>query len=377
MRYEDLGVRPLINAADTITIYGGSRMTQPVIEAMIEAAGCFVDLNELNEKAGRRLAELTRNEAACITSGAACGLMLAASACMSGSDPEHIARLPDSTGMKNEIIVQRCQRISWDRCVRQSGARLVEIGQISQTTRQDLEQGINAQTAAILYYASNLYEAHALPLETVAEVAARHKVPVIVDAAANLPPVENLWRYTQRGADLVIFSGGKGLCGPQSTGLILGRRDLVQACQLNASPFSAIGRVAKVGKEEIMGLLTAVEQFVALDHAAVLREREDWVASLIRRLQDLPGLDVSRVYPGPHGQSFPRLQIKLASRERRDELVRQLKGEDPAIVVRVLESEAQSLFINPLTLNASEVEIIAERLLRICGVPTPKERGGQ
>ncbi|MDW7656151.1 MAG: hypothetical protein SCM11_03130, partial [Bacillota bacterium] len=167
MRYEDLGIRPLINAFDTITTIGGSLMDTEVLEAMAEASHHFVDLHELLAKVGTRIAERTRNEAAFITAGAASGLMLAAAACITGKDPDRIARIPDTEGMANEIIIHKCQRISWDRCVRQAGARLVEFGDADRTRLSDLEEAYTDKTAAVLYYASSWYEENALPLETV------------------------------------------------------------------------------------------------------------------------------------------------------------------------------------------------------------------
>jgi L-seryl-tRNA(Ser) seleniumtransferase len=361
MRYEELGVKPLINAFDTITTIGGSRMEIEVMEAMTEASKSFVDLHKLLEKAGARIALRTRNEAAFITAGAASGLMLAASACITGKDPDRISRLPDTEGMANEIIVHKCQRISWDRCVRQSGARLIEIGDADQACLSDLEGAYTDKTAAVLYYASSWYEANALPLEQVIASARQHQVPVIVDAAANLPPVENLWHYTQLGADLVIFSGGKGLGGPQCTGLILGKAELIEACRLNGNPCSAIGRVAKVGKEEIMGLLTAVERYLDRDHEVDLAQREQWVSYLIEQL-DAPGVVVSRIFPGPHGQSYPRVQIRFPAADKCQAVVRALSAGEPMILVGTYPHDRHTLFINPLTLVEEEVHIIAARM---------------
>ena len=362
LRYQDLGVGKIINAWDTITVYGGSRMPAEVIDAMAEASRSFVDLYELAGKAGAKIAELTHNEAAYVTAGAACGLMLSAAACITGPDQDKINRLPDTAGLPNEIIIQKCQRVSWDRCVRQAGAKLVEIGATEQTRINDLEQAISRQTAAILYFAGSWYERHALPLDQVVQVASSHHVPVIVDAAANLPPVENLWRYTGIGADLVVFSGGKALCGPQNTGLILGRKDLIAACCRNGSPYSAIGRVAKVGKEEIMGVLTAVERYLSLDHTAILQQHEQWVAALIDSLAGLPHIEVSRVYPGPHGQAYPRMRVAFPDTDRRNEVVRMLRIGDPSILVGTWAPDETAIYVSPLTLNEDEVRIVAAAL---------------
>lgn len=365
MNYHDLGVEPIINAFGTVTILGGSLMSQEVMDAMAEAAKSFVDMHELLQKAGEKLAQITRNEAAYITSGAASGLMLVAAACITGSDPDKIARLPDTSGMPNEIIIQKCQRMSWDRFLSQAGAKLVEIGQQHQTTIEDLERAINENTVAIMYYSGSLYERNALPLDSVIKTGKSYGIPVIVDAAANLPPVDNLWRFTEKGADLVVFSGGKGLRGPQNTGLILGKRSLVEACRMNGSPNNAIGRVCKVGKEEIMGLLTAVQQYVSIDHDKILQEQERWIAYLLSELAGLEGVEVARIYPGRHGQPYPRLRITFPDREQRDSVVKILKDCTPKIYVAVFREDERCFCIDPSTLHWNEVQTMAGRLKTI------------
>lgn len=362
--YKDLGIKPFINAFDTITTMGGSLMPPEVVAAMAEAAGHFVDLFELNEKVGARIAELTRNEGACVTAGAACGLLLCAAAVMTGCDRALIDRLPDTTGMKNEILVHRCQRLGWQRPPRLSGARLVEFGGEEGTRREDLLSAFTERTAAVLYFASPLFERHALPLPEVISLAHERGVPVIVDAAANLPPASNLWAYTGMGADLAIFSGGKGLRGPQSSGLIVGKKALTDACRMNANPGGGVGRVAKVGKEEIMGLLAAVERFMSMDHDAELARREQWVARAVERLVDA-GISARRVFPGIHGQTYPRVRVTLPSRARRDETLNALKAGEPSIVAGSYPDDPESIYLNPLTLQEGEMDIIVDRLLAL------------
>ena len=276
--YEDLGLRPVINGYATVTRLGGSLMPPPVVEAMIEASRQFVDLEDLQAAVGRRIAELTRNEAAYVSSGAAAGLTLATAACVAGTDPEMIAALPHPqkvSGARCEVIFQRCQRSGYDYAVRQVGVDMIEIGPEQSSpadfpaVRQELEQALSERTAAVLYFARGEDHHGGLPVAEVVAAAHARGVPVILDAAAQLPPVENLWRFTQEGADLVIFSGGKGLCGPQATGLVLGRSDLIKACAVQGNPNQAIGRPMKVGKEELCGCLAAVEWYVGLDHAAM------------------------------------------------------------------------------------------------------------
>ena len=264
-------------------------MPSEVLQAMNEAANCFVDLPELHIRVGERIAELTHNEAAYVACGAAAGLVLASAACITGTNPECVNRFPDLTGLKNEIIVHRTHRNGYDYAVRQTGAKLVEIGQASGTTAQDLEQAITPQTAAFFWFQGIMTTPYDLPLPEVVRIARSQGIPVVVDAAAQLPPVSNLWSFTEMGVDLVIFSGGKDLRGPQSSGLILGRKDLIEACRLHGSPNANIGRPMKVGKEEMLGLLAAVERYLHLDHEERSQYCEDAVQLWTNALNRVPG----------------------------------------------------------------------------------------
>ena len=267
--YQKLGVSRVINAASWVTRLGGSIMPPAVIEAMNDASHWFVDMDELNEKAGEVIARLTGAEAGLVTAGSAAGMLLEASACMTGTDPARAHRLPDTTGMKNQIVIHRAHRVNYDHNFRAAGATLVEIGNTGTTEEWELKDAINEDTAAVAYiFGPRL--GNALSLDTVLEISHARGVPVIVDAAAMLPPPENLTRFIEMGADMVSFSGGKGVLGPQSTGILCGRRDLMDAAYMNAAPHSTgIGRAAKVCKEEIAGLVTALEMFVDTDHQAV------------------------------------------------------------------------------------------------------------
>ncbi|MEM7034723.1 MAG: aminotransferase class V-fold PLP-dependent enzyme, partial [Chloroflexota bacterium] len=272
--YEALEMRPVINANATLTKLGGSLMPPEVLEAMMEASRYFIDLHELQKRVGERIAEITQNEAAYVSSGAAAGLALATAACITGTNPDAIYQLPDLTGLKNEVIIHRSHRNGYDHGVRQVGVRVVEIGYTTGTQRWELEQAINENTAAIFWFQGAMTGMGELPLPTVIEIAKSHGVPVVVDGAAQLPPVSNLWHFTKElGADLAVFSGGKDLRGPQPTGLIVGRRDLIEACTLNGSPNHSLGRPMKVGKEEMVGLLAAVERYLKLveGHASLCR----------------------------------------------------------------------------------------------------------
>jgi L-seryl-tRNA(Ser) seleniumtransferase len=234
---------------------------------MEDAAGSFVDMHDLQRVVGRRLAELTRNEAAYVSTGAAAGIVLATLAAMNRGELETIARaIETGDSPRDEVIVQRVHRIPYDPAIRLAGARIIDIGNRLQTFPWELEAAITPRTAMVFFAAGVHLAPGALGLEEVVEIAHRHGVPVVVDAAAQLPPTENLWRFTRElGADLAIFSGGKDFHGPQASGLMVGTEEMIAAVAMNGSPYQRLARPMKVGKEEMIGLLTAVERYVEVD----------------------------------------------------------------------------------------------------------------
>jgi uncharacterized pyridoxal phosphate-dependent enzyme len=366
--YDRLGVRKIINANATLTMLGGSLMPPEVLAAMEEAAQHFVDIDELQEKVGQEIARLTHNEAAYVSSGAAAGLALSAAACIAGCDPEKRQRLPYSDGMKNEIIVHQRGRVGYDFAIRQAGGVLVEVGSQAGATEDEFKRAFNESTAAVFVFYKNLLMEGQVPLERQIEIAHARGIPVIVDAAAQLPPVENLWWFTQLGADLALFSGGKGLCGPQSSGLVLGRRDLIEACAFHACPRPFIGRPMKTGKEEIVGLLAAVRWYLNLDHDRLMQSYEDQVAWVIQALETQPGVTAVRSFPNEAGQPLPRVEItfdEAASGIQRDEVLRQLITGEPAI--SLAPAGAHGVFFNPQTLQPGEERVVVRRLLEISG----------
>jgi L-seryl-tRNA(Ser) seleniumtransferase len=371
--YADLGIRPVVNASATLTRLGGSRMPQPVLEAMLAGADAFVDLPELYRLAGQRVADLTGNEACYISSGAAAGIAVAVAACITGTDPAAIARLPFFDGPPAEVIVHRSQRNGYDHAARQTGATLVEVGMAHTTQRWELEAAITPRTACVLYFAGAHYAEAALPLPVVIEVAHERGVPVLVDGAAQIPPISSLWHFTRDlGADAAIFSGGKGLRGPQPTGLVLGRRDLVEACSANSSPNHSIGRPMKVGKEEMLGLVAAVEWSLAQDEPALLASYEASVQRWLEGLRDIPGVTVERAYPSEAGQPHGRaiVQVGPPCPYSRDELIEALWTGNPKIAVSPHGSNAIAL--NPQTLEPGEDVIVLEALRRLlAGVLVP------
>lgn len=358
--FERLGVRPVINAHGTVTILGGSLMNRRVVEAMAEAAKTFADLPELLSRAGEYIAGLIGAEAACITSGAASGIVLSTAAVIAGSDPERIARLPVSAGMPNQVVMETSQRNPWERMAVLAGAQIVEVD--TRSGRAALEHAITADTAAVLHFT---HMPSILGLPEVIAAAHRANVPVIVDAAAELPPAEHLTMFNRMGADLVVFSGGKMLRGPQSTGLILGRRELVAACAANASPYAAVGRPGKVGKEEIAGLVRAVELFLEHDWTVDMRRWEAAVAHWLEVFQPLHGCQARRVFPGTDGvlpREVPRVYLTWHVAQvgfGPAEAAERLRRGEPSIAVGLL---ADGVMLNPITLSPGEEELVAHHV---------------
>jgi uncharacterized pyridoxal phosphate-dependent enzyme len=366
--YQKLGVKPIIHGAGTTTRYSGSLLRPEVLEAMREASQVYVNIDELNAAAGEAIARMIGAEAALVTGGAAAGLVLQAAACIAGDDPAKITRLPDTTGMKNELIIQRTHRFTYDQAFRVAGGVLVEIGLGRRTMPYELETAITDRTAAVIYLISPFTSPPGvLSLEEVGQIAHRHGLPVIVDAASMLPPRDNLRRYLRQGADLVNFSGGKGIRGPQSTGILAGRKDLIRAAALNASPNQGVGRPSKTSKEEIVGLVRALELFLAEDEAAEMRRYREICQTIVEALSDIAGLrtvvehdGVNRIIPqavvyfesswnGPSGQDI------------REALA---KG-DPHIYVQQGSQQGgyfDEIAVDPINLQPGDEALIAQRL---------------
>ena len=369
--YDELGIRTIINGNATLTRLGGSIMPAEVVAAMVEASKHFVDIIALQKRVGEELARLTHNEAAYVSCGAAAALTLSTAACITGLDASKRERLPLGSGernlatMKSEVIVHRYGRVGYDFAVRQVGVTFVEIGDENGTSPDELEAAITARTAALFYFANPSREHLWVPYEEGIAIAKRHGVPVIVDAAAQLPPKENLWRFTEMGADVVMFSGGKGLCGPQSSGLIVGTQQLIDAIAFNGPPHPFIGRGMKVGKEEMVGLLAAVKWY--LKHADTFQQvYEEQVVYFAQEFADVPGVTVHRSFPSEAGQPMPRTEIRFDESRlgiTRDAILRKLAEGEPSI--DIAGAGASGVLINGQTLMPGEVEIIARRLKEI------------
>ena len=357
--FRELGVRPFINAAGTYTAMTSSLMPSEVMEAILYASDHYVMLDELHDRVGERIAALVRSEAAMVTSGAASALTLGTAAVLTGTDRQKIGALPNLTGMKNEVITQKSHRFGYDHAVRNCGVRLVEV-----ETREELERAIGDETAMMLFYNAN-NNVGQIKDEEFAQIGKRRGIPTLNDAAADVPPVDNLWKYTRMGFDLVAFSGGKGIRGPQSAGLLLGRKDLITAARLNGPPNSdTIGRGMKVNKEEMLGMLVALELYVKRNHEQERREFDRRAETIQKSVTGLPGLN-AEIFVPEIANHVPHIRISwdaAATKMTAAEAVRSLRGGEPSIVTR---AEGNTLVIGVWMMRPGEERVVARRLRQV------------
>jgi len=361
--YRQLGIRPLINAAGTYTTLTGSLLVPQAREAMQEASKYFVPLVDLQKAAGARLAKLLNVPGAMVTSGGAGSILLATAACIAGKDAEKIRRLPDTEGMKNEVVMAREHRMDFDHACRTAGAKIITVD-----TAEQLASAITPKTAMLFWV--NISEPKGkISAKQFVEAGKRAKVPVFNDAAAELPPAVNLTALVKDGFDLVGFSGGKSLRGPQASGLLLGRLDLIEAAHLNNNPHAdTIARTAKVGKEEIMGLLAAVEVYVKRDHAADLKLWEGMMQSVARDLKRVRTV-TAEVYipPYPGAHPVPYLRVKwdrTVLPMSYEECAKRLREGEPRIEVNAFADE---LTLASYLLSPGEERIVGWKLAEVLG----------
>ncbi|MDX2268632.1 MAG: selenocysteine synthase [Bryobacter sp.] len=358
-RFAELGVRPFLNAAGTYTNLTASRMSDEVMAAINQAARHFVNLTQLHDAVGARLAKLLDCEAAMVTSGAAGALTVGTAACLTGKNPERIRQLPDLRGMKAKAILQRSHRVGYDHAIRACGVSLVEI-----ETEADFRRIAEAGDVAVAFFLNYAEPLGQLKREAWVALGRELGVPTLIDASADVPPVENLRAYTKQGFDLVAFSGGKGICGPQSSGLLLGRRDLVEAARLNTSPHAdTIARGMKVNKEEMVGLLVAVENYLARDHAAEAREWEKRIALIRKAAERVPSVR-GEIYTPEIANHTPHLRLTWDPERVKAsplEIRQRLAVGEPSIEITP-ETNAQQLVLTVWMLAPGEAEIVARRL---------------
>jgi D-glucosaminate-6-phosphate ammonia-lyase len=387
--FERYGLVRVINATGTATRLGASPMDTEVIAAMAAAAQCSVDMGELQGRASELIAKATGAEAGIVTCGAMAGLFVGAAACMAGLDPVKMSQLPDTSAMRNEFIISRSHRNSYDHGVRAAGARLVEVGLpdrltgcgVRDTETWEFASAIGDRTAGILYLA----RANARPaLSDVVRVAHAAKIPVMVDAAAELPPASNLRWFIEQGADLVAFSGGKGIRGPSGSGILCGRRDLIASAllqqldldfvyedwnppahlidkrALRGVPRHGIGRSCKAGKEQIVGLLTALHRFTQVDDAARNKHYAEITDSLLDALSGFPALQVRAITDTGHG-GMPLVEIAIPPTQSGPnalQLAARLRSARPAVYVDATDADQGTLILVPTCLGIDDVPAI-------------------
>jgi D-glucosaminate-6-phosphate ammonia-lyase len=375
--YNRLGVRPIINARGTHTRLGGTLIRPEVLDAMREAANAYVVLDELQDKASEVIARATGAQAGIVVGGAEAGLLIGTAAILAGTDPAKIAQLPVTDGMPNEAIMHRAHRNGYDHGVRAAGARIVDIGYGGSTLPYQLRAAITERTALVVYLMSPWASQGALSLEKTCEIAHEANIPVLVDAAAMLPPTNSLRRFIAEGADLVTFSGGKGLMGPQSSGILAGRVDLIRAARMNGNPNHSIGRAAKAAKEDIVGLIVALENYVQRDHdadTAMWRAQAEWMLS---RLNDFRDVTSSYVHDGRE-HPVPRVELVFGPESgiNAHELVLALEEHDPRVFLfepTGPSARPNSIVINTQTMQAGEEQLVVEALREMIGARLPQK----
>ena len=360
--YEELGVNTVINGQGTMTMLGGS-LARPEVEAVMALAGeHFVNIPELEVAAGNRIAQMLKlpeGYTALVTSGAAAAMLSGLAGILTRDNPEFIRRIPDLTGMKSEVIIQKSHRNPFDHQLRNTGVRLVVV-----ETVEDVRKAVNEKTA-MLHFSNFANAAGQIKVEEWAKLGKELNIPTFIDAAADTPPVSHLWDYANMGYDLIAFSGGKAIRGPQCAGLLIGRKDLVAYALLNNSPHEdTIGRSQKVGKEEICGMVKALECYLAEDHDALNKEWQQRLEFVASHVTKIPGVTTQFFVPDI-ANHVPHLKVlwdkRIAATPR--EITSALRKGQPSIVLSAGE-EGEVLSMNSFMLKPGEEKIIAEALVK-------------
>ena len=376
--YKELGATPVINAIGSVTMLGGSTPAPEVRAAMDAADAAYIPLMDLQERAGKAIADLVDVPAAYITSGAGSALTLATAALMAGDDDDKIQQLPDTAGMKNEILIQRRQRYMqhywYDRCLELAGAKLVDFGSDERTTRRDLEDAIGENTAGVHYYAvEQSPDPEALSLEDTIEIAHSRGVPVTVDAAGQIYPLENFGKYVRMGADFQCIAA-KYMGAPQSVGLALGSEDMIHKLGLQAFAsyegrrVRGVGRPQKIDRQEMIGAVAATRRWMTMNHEERLAETERRTMVIVNGLRGLRGVSAAMLDNIIGHQPFGldvRVDAAVAGLTAA-ELVERLKAGDPPIWTRARDWE-DCITIHTFGMNAGEEHVVAERIREVVG----------
>jgi len=372
--YKELGAKPVINATGSVTMLGGSTPAPEVREAMDRADGAYVPLMELEERAGEAIAKMVDVPAAYITSGAGSALTLATAACMAGDDDAKIQQLPDTTGMKNEILIQARQRYWYDRCLELAGAKLVMFGTEQGTSREDLEKAIGPNTAAVHYYAvTQEPDPQALSLEDTIEIAHAKGVPVLVDAAGQIYPLDLFGSFVRKGADFQC-TAAKYMSSPQSTGLAFGSTDMIRKLALQSfvsyegRRIRGVGRPQKVDRQEMVGVVAAVRLWMTMNHEERLANTETKCRNMMAPLQGISGVTVELndniIGHQPYGVTI-EVDPAVIGMSAQD-VVDRLKAGDPPIWTRVREGDT-GIILHAFGLNEGEDKVVGERIAALFG----------
>ncbi len=352
----ELGVRPILNASGTYTKLTGSLMPPEVTEAWRQAAQHFFRLDEFHDAVGERIASLVGAQAAMVSAGAASALTLGTAACMTGDCEERIQRLPETSGMPNQVIIQKSHRFNYDHAVRNCGIRFVEVD-----TPEQLKAAVNPRSVMMLFFNAADPPGQILAADFV-RLGRENGLPTFIDCAGDVPPVENLSRFLKLGFDLVTFSGGKSIRGPQSTGLLLGRKDLIEAARLNTIPNSdSIGRGMKVNQEEMLALLVALELYLERDHEKDWQLWEEGIQFIAEKLEAISGVETETYVPEIANHT-PHLRIRWDQEQIRigpQEAITELREGEPSIEV---VPEKEDLEVTVWMLQEDEVQLVADRI---------------
>ena len=361
--YVELGVTPVINAEGTMTVLGGSLIRPEVEAVMAQAARHFVSIPDLEAAAGKRIAQMLKlppGYGALVTSGAAAAIQSGLAGILTGDNESLIKQLPELTGMKSEVIIQKSHRNPFDHQLRGTGVKLIEV-----ETHEQLHRAVNDRTA-MMHFSNFANAAGQIKVDEWPKLAKQYNLPCMIDAAADTPPVSHLWDYANMGFDLITFSGGKAMRGPQCAGLLIGREDLVHFALLNNSPYEdTLGRGQKVGKEEIVGMIKALELYLAEDHDALTKEWQSRLDTISRQITKIPGVSTSFFVPDvanhvPHMSITWDSKISLSPQE----VSHRLRSGQPSIVIGGGEGRP-GLAMNSFMLQPGEEQIIAEQLSKV------------
>lgn len=357
--FSELGLRTFINAAGNYTAMTGSVMPDEVMAAINSSSKKFVKLDELQDKVGEKIAILCRAEAAMVTAGCWSALTLGMAGVLTGLDEKKVSQVPNltGTGMKTEVILQKSHSLGYDHALTQAGVKLIKV-----ETLAELEKAINPQTAMLWFLNREAPKGQIKHQEWI-ELGKKYHLPTMIDIAADVPPVENLWKFNEMGFDLVAISGGKAMRGPQSAGILMGKKDFVAAARLSNNPRGGIGRGHKVNKEEILAMYVALERFINLDHKKEWKQWEDKIAHIDNSIKSIPGISTEVVVP-PTDNNMPTLLISWnpqTIRSTHTQMGERLRMGNPSVEVISWEKE-NSIRVGMHCLQPGEEKIVARRI---------------